>query len=281
MSAVLGGIGVIGDSDSDEYVFADKGRQTAENYVELLAETRKLDFGEFSAAGRAAPRNEGYANNWAESGATSTDMIADGQVKGMASQAEAGKISVGIVYIGSNDLSKAMRSRNPAHFLSEAVKTVMSNINTAVRRLRKARPTLKIIVATVIDVSLLPHTQDAVKNGDVSEDALEQVREATADLNEQIMKLPAHDSRIAVADVAGEVQKMVASPTLTLGPAKISTDKTGDDPNYLFLADGLHLGTAAQGLVANSFIRTLASAFGFKIKPLTIGQILSKAKLGK
>jgi hypothetical protein len=81
-----GGIGVIGDSYFDEYQFYAPDRSTARNWVEILATTRKLDFGPFSLAPRAEPRKQGYAYNWARSDATTETMIATGQHTGLAAQ---------------------------------------------------------------------------------------------------------------------------------------------------------------------------------------------------
>src|SRR5690348_14161908 len=86
-----GGIGVLGDSYSDEYQFYPPHRSSARNWVEILALTRGMNFGEFTAASRGEPRNGGYAYNWARSDATSEDMIATGQHTGLASQVARGE----------------------------------------------------------------------------------------------------------------------------------------------------------------------------------------------
>src|SRR5687768_11788563 len=78
-----GGVGVLGDSYSDEYQFYPPHRARARNWVEILAETRGIDFGAFSLADRGAPRHAGYANNWARSGATTANAIAEGQHTGL------------------------------------------------------------------------------------------------------------------------------------------------------------------------------------------------------
>ena len=53
-----GGIGVLGDSYSDEYQFYPPHRSTARNWVEILAATRRLNFGRFSTAeSRRAPQS--------------------------------------------------------------------------------------------------------------------------------------------------------------------------------------------------------------------------------
>ena len=53
-----GGIGVLGDSYSDEYQFYPPHRSTARNWVEILAATRGVDFGRVEGgepAGREVP----------------------------------------------------------------------------------------------------------------------------------------------------------------------------------------------------------------------------------
>src|SRR6266496_721500 len=89
LSATLS-IGALGDSYTDEYQFYAPDRSTAHNYIEQLADDRRLDFGAFSATSRGTPRNEGFAYNWAQSGDTSADMLADGQLSGLSAQATAG-----------------------------------------------------------------------------------------------------------------------------------------------------------------------------------------------
>src|SRR4051812_30594148 len=79
----LGGIGVLGDSYSDEYQFYPPDRSVARNWVEILAAARGLDFGRFTAEGRGEPRNQGYEYNWARSDATTEDLIATGQHTGL------------------------------------------------------------------------------------------------------------------------------------------------------------------------------------------------------
>src|SRR3954467_2966304 len=89
-----GGIGVLGDSYSDEYQFYPPDRTTARNWVEILSELRGLDFGPFSTSSRGEPRNQGFAYNWARSDATSDDMIAGGQLAGLSSQVAEGKVKI-------------------------------------------------------------------------------------------------------------------------------------------------------------------------------------------
>src|SRR5436305_2608320 len=97
-----GGIGVLGDSYSDEYRFYPPDRSTARNWVEILAGTRGLDFGPYAEESRGEPRNRGYAFNWARSDATSEDMIRTGQHTGLAAQVARGEVGIVVLFIGGN-----------------------------------------------------------------------------------------------------------------------------------------------------------------------------------
>src|SRR3954451_15363333 len=98
-----GGIGVLGDSYSDEYQFYPPDRSTARNWVEILAATRGLDFGAFTRRSRGEPRNQGFAYNWARSDAATDDMIRSGQHTGLAAQVASGEVKLVCMIIGGND----------------------------------------------------------------------------------------------------------------------------------------------------------------------------------
>src|SRR5439155_9241565 len=99
----IDGIGVLGDSYSDEYQFYAPDRSTARNWVEQLALDSNVSFGSFSATDPAGPRNAGCAYNWAVSGATSSAMINNGQAAGVAAQAASGTVDLVTMFIGGND----------------------------------------------------------------------------------------------------------------------------------------------------------------------------------
>ena len=69
-------IGVVGDSLTDEYQFADDGNHSAgRNWLEQLATCQGVDFGTFSSNPWPYPRTEGYEYNWARVGATTDNVI--------------------------------------------------------------------------------------------------------------------------------------------------------------------------------------------------------------
>ena len=67
----IDGLGVLGDSLSDEY--AGEWYFYARNWVELLAEERGVPLGQTQDWGE--PRREGYEYNWARSGATTSSTL--------------------------------------------------------------------------------------------------------------------------------------------------------------------------------------------------------------
>src|SRR3954452_24516784 len=126
-----GGIGVLGDSYSDEYQFYPPHRSTARNWVEVLAETRGLNFGRFSTRSRGEPRNQGYEYNWARSDATTGDLIATGQHLG-AAQAARGEVSLVVVFIGGNDFINALKTPDPVTAFREVGPRAEANLGRAV-----------------------------------------------------------------------------------------------------------------------------------------------------
>src|SRR3954453_14674641 len=107
-------IGVLGDSYSDEYQFYPPDRSTAQNWVEILARTRGLNFGRYSTQSRGEPRNQGFEFNWARSDVTSTDLIKSGQLPGLAEQVAGGAVSAVVIFIGGNDSINALQSKDAA-----------------------------------------------------------------------------------------------------------------------------------------------------------------------
>ena len=66
------------------------------------------------------PRHRGFSYNWARSGATTADAIADGQHTGLAGQVAAGLVDLAYVFIGGNDFIEALDAVRPQAALPEA-----------------------------------------------------------------------------------------------------------------------------------------------------------------
>ena len=160
-----GGIGVLGDSYSDEYQFYPPHRSTARNWVEILATTRRLNFGRFSTASRDEPRNQGYEYNWARSDATTDDLIATGQHLGVAAQAARGEVGLVVVFIGGNDFINAMKTPDPVAAFREVGPRAEANLERAVATILEAHPAVKVVIITVPDIRELPEFRVPLSTG--------------------------------------------------------------------------------------------------------------------
>lgn len=160
-----GGIGVLGDSYSDEYQFYPPHRSTARNWVEILAATRGLNFGHFSTESRGEPRNQGFEYNWARSDATTDDLIATGQHLGVAAQVARGEVRLVVVFIGGNDFIAAMKTPDPVAAFREVGPRAEANLEHAVATILEAHPDVKVVLITVPDIRQLPEFRVPLSTG--------------------------------------------------------------------------------------------------------------------
>jgi lysophospholipase L1-like esterase len=273
------GVGVLGDSYSDEYRFYAPDRSTARNFVEQLADDAHLDFGRLTTVDRSAPRNAGFAYNWAQSADTSSDMLADGQLSGLAAQVAAGRVDLAFVFIGGNDFRGVFTSNDPVATLGAVVPQAVSNVFTAVNTLLAASPDVNVVVATLPKVSVLPEVRGAIALGYLPQALADAVDFAIGAFNEQVRGLAADSSRIALADVGALVQSIFAPATFQFGGVAIDRQTPGNDPRNLWLADGLHAGSIGQGLLANLFVDAANEEFDVHIHRLSDRDILKNAGL--
>jgi hypothetical protein len=196
-----GGIGVIGDSYSDEYQFYAPDRSTARNWVEILATTRKLDFGPFSIAPRGEPRNQGYAYDWARSDATTETMIASGQHTGLAAQVARGDVTLAVMFIGGNDFINAMKAPDPLAALQQVGPRAEANFGHAFQTILAAHPDVKLVVATVPDIRHLPEFRAALAADQLSSACAEAATAAMAHYNGRIRALAFQNPRVSLLDL--------------------------------------------------------------------------------
>ena len=164
----LGGIGVLGDSYSDEYQFYPPDRTTARNWVEILSAMRGLNFGPMSPASRGEPRNQGFAYNWARSDATTEDLIATGQHTGLAGQVARGEVKVVVMFIGGNDFIHALQSPDPGANLDDVLARASRNFCGAFETILSANSEVKLVVATLPDLRTLPEFAGPIREGRLS-----------------------------------------------------------------------------------------------------------------
>ena len=281
------GFGAVGDSLTDEYRFYPPDRSQARNWVEILSQTRNLDFGAFTTASRGAPRNQGFANNWALTDATSLGVV-QGELPGLAAQVASGKVKYASVNMGSNDflffVERAAAALPvvgiPPGYLAElyAVEVnAQNNFDTTVNTLLAANPDAKVVVSTVNDLHQVPVVAQFLGNP-VAKLAVDAAEDAVQAFNVHVrLVAEAHPSRVALSDLAAQSARLAGLSSVPFGGTTINLATTGDDYHDFILADKVHPGTVAQGEIANAFINAV-DTLGLRIKPLSPAEILKFAR---
>lgn len=273
------GVGVLGDSYSDEYQFYPPNRASARNWVEILARTRSVDFGEFRTASWDSVRNQGFAYNWACSGATSRDMIATGQHTGLAGQVARGNVSIAVIFVGGNDFIDALNAPDPRQELDGLAGRVFANVKLAADTMLAASPEVKLLIATVPDVRDLPEFRNALRSGKLAPTVAARAAAEIDQFNDKVRRMASRAGRIVIFDFAkiNRVSHLIAPEFVAVGGRKVERERFGDSPDRLFLGDARHLGTMGQGMIAKLMIDCLNKKCGAGIRPLDEREIVALA----
>ena len=271
------GVGVLGDSYSDEYQFYAPHRVSARNWVEILAKARSVDFGEFRTSSWDETRNQGFAHNWARSGATSRDMIAVGQHAGLARQVAQGDVSIAVIFVGGNDFIDALHAPDPRRDLDGLGGRAFANVKLAADTLLAASPGVKLLIATVPDVRDLPEFRDALRAGKLDPELAAKAAAEIDEFNDEVRRLASRGGRVAIFDFAriNRVSRAISPKFLVVGGRRIERERAGDSPDRLFLGDARHLGTMGQGMIAKLMVETLNKKCGAGIKPLDEREVVA------
>lgn len=280
------GIGVIGDSLSDEYR-ADDSRgltyaSTTKNWVELLSEYRHLPFGDWGVY--EEPRREGYAYNDARTGENIEGAINAGQHIELAQQIRSGKVNLVIIYLGVNDFSPLAPEGYEAIYtgsvsdaeITRKVNRLTADVETIIETLKKAGD-VSILFITIPDWG--DHALIQLAFPDPTR--REWVSTAIATANEKI-GVVAKNYHVTIADISTfytELKQRTKGDAVVIGKEKVHIFLPGDDPRDLFLDDGVHPGTMYNGLFANFVITNLNSQMGTHIRPFSDQEIVSMAGL--
>lgn len=279
-------VGIIGDSNSDEYR-ADDNRAGGTNYaktslswVELLSKYKDIDFGAWGKWG--GERRSGYEYNWARSAATSESMIENGQHTGLAAQVKAGEVDYAIIFIGSNDFhswngtyEEVYSGKLSDEKLQKKIDTIIANITLVVETLQAAG-NVKIILTNYADPNA--SADFITKYPDVTKRA--RVSSAITQVNEHLAEL-AKSHSLVLADLynfgSSVLSRIDAKGNIIVGGEAINAVVHGYEPHHLQLGDSVgHLGTVGSGLVANFFLAALASD-NVSIPPFTDTELLANA----
>jgi lysophospholipase L1-like esterase len=275
-----GGIGVLGDSHSDEYQFYPPHRSTARNWVEILVASRALNFGRFSPVSRGEPRNQGYEYNWARSDATTDDLIATGQHVGLAAQVARGEVSLVVVAIGGNDFINAMKTPDPVATFQEVGRRAEANLALAVATVLRAHQDVKMVISTVADIRDLPEFRVPLKAGRLPRASADAATATIRRYNARIRALAAGQPRVAVLDffLVSQASDRISPESLPVAGHSIARSGPSDAPDHLFLGDVRHLGTVGQGLLAELVVATINAKFAAGVPPLTQREIFEFAE---
>ena len=271
----LGGIGILGDSYSDEYQFYPPDRTTARNWMEILAATRGLDFGRFSVRSRGEPRNQGYEFNWARSDATTDDLIATGQHTGLAAQVARGQVRIVCIFIGGNDFINALKAPVPLDALRGVLPRALSNYRAAVETIRSADPQVRLVLATVPDIRNLPEFAAPLRDGRLPQAVADAFTAAIARYNAQVQAIASKDPQIALLDLdlAVKIGDLVSRDHVHLVGRRLDRIHPSNAIDHFFLADVRHPGTVGHGLLARMLVATLNAKFDAGIAPLREDEI--------
>jgi len=289
----LGKLGAMGDSLTDEYW--DSGVSTyASNWVSILVQFRGIDMGPTAAqAGTnswGSPRNKGYEYNWALSGATSGDLLTEGQQTGLAAQAGSDGVSNAVLEIGSNDFNPAESTAYAAIYADEwepaeiesYVNQTVSNIETALVTVQGAG--ISVVLGNILDPGISPTIEEFFPNAAERQRVTAAVQSANSGLMKLAQKyqVPLMDWYGLGSAVFGSNESLRAS--ILIG--NVAINLRGSDPGPpqsaptdAFVSDGFHPNTVIQELFANVILQAFGSSQNANVALFSEQEILNQASI--
>lgn len=279
----LAGIGVLGDSQSDEYR-ADDNRgvnypTSTYNWVEILEKNRNLNFGTWGY--HEEPRRQGYEYNFARSGATAKTMIDQGQHTGLAEYVKTGKVNTVVIYIGANDFAPYLYDNAYSSIYNDEMSReqiiqkeneIVASIQTAVETLHSAGD-VQIFLVTIPDWG--NHT--AVKIGFPLPHHRYKVTKVIHETNTKLSQM-AEEYGAEVIEINEFYQSIRGNDTdyqVKVGDVILEQYVGQNNPKNLFLRDGIHPGTVLNSLFANYLIDELNIRLKSPVEKLTTDEIIS------
>lgn len=285
-STILHGIGIMSDSNLDEYQGTDNRggayHSHTFNMIELLVMLRGFNLGSWGTY--PEPRRTGFEYNWARSGATSSTLISSGQHTGLAAQVAAGEVTFVMLHIGSNDFSPYVgNAYQEACYMSDS--QLQDKVNTAIANVTLATDTVLNAGPEGMIVTLFPYWEDidSIVNTACPDAARRQrIHDAVTAINQGIL-IMAQTRPIVITnpqqDVVSPIFDSLVNGFLNVGGELIDFNNKGNEPHHARLDDSTgHAGTVLSGLLANGmWIQPLNQHFGTNITPLSDQEILQAA----
>lgn len=278
------GIGVAGDSLSDEYLH--ESYNYANNWMQLLAAERNLNFGaqndtvSGNADDRGEPRREGgFEFNWARSGANSATLLNQQQHTSLANQIAAGDVSHVVLAVGQNDFQPGIGSPYwQIYFgfwsqgrIEQHISSVLENITTAVETLQRGN--VRLVLSNIVDYGIAPATQEFF----TSASRRQLVSEVIDTLNDRILAA-ADDWLTPVVDMNALTKKLLSGNSIMLGGNTFSRS-AGVAVSNLFVADGAHPHTVSSSVLANGFLAGFHYGYADWIAPLSEQEVVESIGL--
>lgn len=275
-ATALVGLAIIGDSAQDEYVAPENDRP-AINWVEHLARSG-LPLGQWGSWGGA--RRTGYAFNWARSGATSAQALAD-QAPGVLAQLQAGTVTHVLIQVGNNDLhdvAASIYAGQPVNY--GGLDYIASNIAQTAATLAAVAPG-RVIVAAVQDfiwLDLIPDPEHGLMNDPAG---LQRLVDALAYLNARTRANLSPD--VIWFDWNGAMMARLAQArtgdTLTLAGQAVAIRARCGSVECGYVIDAyMHPGTAISGLQAQIYLDEMRSVWGLTLPTLTDAEVMARAQ---
>jgi len=276
------GLGIIGDSQSDEYR-ADDNRgsnfpSSTLNWVEILEQERGVNMGKWSYW--EEPRRQGYEFNWARSGATAESMIASGQHVGLAEQVKNGEVNVVVIYIGANDFAPYQKENGYGAIYNGVLtdaqlelkeNLIVAHIQTAINVIRSDGE-VQLFLVSIPDWGkhvgvkfAFPIPQKRIL-----------VTQSINNTNMKLRKLATERNAIFIDSNTfySDLPKNTSTGKIVIGDTELEVLQLNNSPENVFLRDGVHTGTAFNGLFANYMLAHINSYLTEEIVPLSNEEIL-------
>ncbi len=280
--APLAHIAVIGDSEQDEYQAPENARP-ALNWVELLARLRALPVGPWGQWGGS--RRTGYEFDWALSGATSSDALAN-QVPGVVAQLKSGTVSYVLLQVGVNDFRANGLSDSIYRGLltgTAPLDRIADNIIAAAAQLDAAKKGSVLVAATqdYIALDLLPDPQNTALSSPVGRQRL---IAAFTYVNDRV-RIGLQALGISWWDFNAAFGSAVASrrqgDQVVIDGLYVNIRSRGAAPTDGSVDDAyMHPGTALSGLFASVYINRMNDQWNLRLAPLTDAEIRAAAIAG-
>jgi hypothetical protein len=261
-------LGIAGDSITDEYEF--EAYDYARNWAELLHDAEGVNLG---AAGTfAEPRREGYAFNWARSGAPSGQLLSQGQHTGLAAQINAGQVSHALLQIGQDDFVpegdayyEIAKQLWTAQQITDYSNLVVGNIETALSTLYKTNAFL--VMTNIVDYGVTPATQAFYTPTEQQRvtDVIEPINVRLATLADKY-NVPLVDFNGVTRNIFGDNFNPV--PSKQIGGNTIN-NAAGAGVTNAFVDDGIHPHTIIGTQIANLFLTAFNKAYDTPIDLFT------------